>query len=533
VAASSRKQRNAIWMAGAAAAALLLAAPPAVAQSLLRGTTDEDPIIRIGRTSGEGQRNPATPAGRRTTPDVQLGTQDTLAGQPAASGPRTGPNRRATRRGAARRTAQRPAQQNFRSLEKPLNAAVTAPSGDQNVNQGLPPPPPQRRNGRSVEDPYAPLGLRLGTLSVFPTLEVSSGFDSNPARTADGLQQRKKGSAVVRTEAGFTARSDWSRHEINADVKAGYSRYPSVKSADRPDATVKIGGRFDVSKDTAIDAELRGRLDSQTPGSANLTSRAEGRPLTYQYGASLGGTQRFNRLAVSLRGTVDRSEFEDASTGNGQKLSQKDRQFTQYGLRLRTGYEISPGIIPFAEALIDTRRYDLKLDSQGYQRDSAGVQLRAGSTFEFTRTLTGEVLAGYGLRRFEDNRLRDLRGPVVEAALSWAVSPLTTVRLRGTTEFEETTLTGSSGSITRRLSADLSHAFLRNLVFNAGASFARADYNGISRKDDTLRATLGVDYSLTRNLVLKGSFAHERTTSTTPGNNISSNIWLFGAKLQY
>jgi hypothetical protein len=107
------------------------------------------------------------------------------------------------------------------------------------------------------------------------------------------------------------------------------------------------------------------------------------------------------------------------------------------------------------------------------------------------------------------------------------------VRLRGTTEFEETTQTGSSGSVTRRLSAELSHAFLRNLVFNATTSYGRADFNGITRKDDTLRASLGVDYSLTRNIVLRGSFTHERTTSTAPGNNISSNVWLFGTRLQF
>jgi hypothetical protein len=497
--------------------AALLAAVPASGQGILRGTSDEDVITRIGRTAGDARRT-AAPQPRRSAPDTVAGTA-----QPQTD--RAG--RRISRRGGV----QRPAQQNFRSLERPRNAAVTAPIPDQQVLQGLPPPPTLRRNGRAPDDPYAPLGLRLGTITVFPTLDVQGGYDSNPARAASG--QPKKGSPVVRAEGGFTARSDWSRHELSADVRGAYSRYTSLPAADRPEGSVRLGGRLDVTGDTALDGELRGRLDSQTPGSANLTSAAQGRPLTYQYGGSAGVTQRFNRLAVSLRGSIDRSEFEDARDSTGQTLSQKDRQFTQYSLRLRAGYEITPGITPFAEALIDTRRYDLRTDSQGFQRDSSGVQVRAGASFEITRTLTGEVLAGYGVRRFEDQRLRELRGPVVEAALNWSVSPLTTVRLRGTTEFEETTIANASGSLTRRLSLDLSHAFLRNLVFTTGASFARADYTGVARKDDTLRATLGVDYSVTRNLVLRGSVAREKTTSTTPGNNVSSNVFLFGARVQF
>ncbi len=527
MARSRRTHAKALWLHGAAMAALLAAAP-AGAQGILRGTSDEDVITRIGRTSGDPQRN-ATPTGRRATPGAQL-SQPEAPLDAAPADPRARGAARSSRR-SARRGAARPAQQNFRSLERPRNTAAAAPAGDQQVPPGLPPPPPVRRNGRPVDDPYAPLGLRLGAITVFPTLETSAGYDSNPSRAVSG--QPRKGSPVARVEGGFTARSDWAIHEINADVRAAYSRYTSLPSSDRPEGSARLGGRFDIGRDTAIDAELRGRLDSQTPGSANLTSAAQGRPLTYQYGGSLGATQRFNRLALSLRGSIDRSTFEDASDSNGQRLSQQDRNYTQYGLRLRAGYEVSPGIIPFAEALVDTRQYDLRLDSQGFQRNSNGLQGRVGSSFEITRTLSGEVLAGYGLRRFEDQRLRDLRGPVVEAALNWSVSPLTTVRLRGTTEFEETTLTGSSGSITRRLSAELSHAFLRNLVFTAGASFARADYNGVTRKDDTVRATLGVDYNLTRNLVLRGSFARDRTVSNAPGNNVSSNVWLFGARLQY
>jgi hypothetical protein len=525
-------------LAALALAGTMLGGFPAIAQGL-RGTVDEDPISRVGRTAGDQSRNnQITPTGRRAVnaPPLRQNVRRRQAGQAGAPPQNRGiapdPVLQNLPEGTLPTSVQprRPSQQNFRSLERPANRAVIAPGPDEIVHQGLPPLlPPRRARSNDPIDPYSPLGLRLGTLVLLPSVDVQTGYDSNPERRSG----QKKGSAFARTDVGFTARSDWSTHELTTEVKGGYSRYFSVPDASRPDGNARIGLRLDYTKDTAFDFELRGRLDTQTPGTANLTGRAEGRPLTYQYGGSAGVTQRFNRLALSLRGSVDRSTFDDASLGNGLKLSQQDRNFTQYSLRTRAGYEVTPGIIPFAEVLLDTRQYDQRVDSTGFQRESKGLQARIGSSFEITRTLTGEIAGGYGLRRYEDQRLRDIRGPVVEGALAWSVSPLTTVRLRGTTEFEETTQVGSSGSVTRRISAELSHAFLRNLVFTAGAGFGRADFNGINRKDDTLRANLGIDYSLNRNIVLRASYQHERTTSTAPGNNVSSNVWLFGTKLQF
>lgn len=71
---------------------------------------------------------------------------------------------------------------------------------------------------------------------------------------------------------------------------------------------------------------------------------------------------------MTLRGSVDRSDYEDARLASGSILSQKDRNQTQYGLRLRAAYELTPGIKPFIQGEIDTRRFDEKIDSSGYER---------------------------------------------------------------------------------------------------------------------------------------------------------------------
>jgi hypothetical protein len=511
---------------------------PAQAQVFLRGTTSEDPIQRVGPTAGEAARStvrapraqssatgtppqPARRAGARQAGSSQAGASDGDSGQ---TGSLTAPQ-------DIRTPPPRPRQQNFRSLERPSNTAVRRPTGDQAVAQGLPPVVVPSRRPLVEADPYAPLGLRLGSFQVFPVIDQQIGYDDNALSRSQG--QQRKGAVFSRTGAQFQARSDWATHSLSADVQGAYSKFLNVTGADRPEGQATVNGRLDVTRDTAVLMDLRGRIDSETPGTVNLTGAAGERPLTYQYGAGLGVTQRFNRLAVSARAGVDRSTFSDTVLSGGGSLTQVDRNFTQYALRLRAGYEVTPGMIPFVDVQVDQRRRDQQVDAAGFRRDSDGLQLRLGTTLELTRILTAEVAAGYGGRRYADARLPELRGPLLEASLNWSVSPLTTVRLRGTTEFDETTQAGSSGSLTRRVSLDVTHALLRNLTLSAGASYQQSDFNGITLKENGLRATVGLEYSLNRNLVLRASYAHSRTESSRANSNISSNIYLFGARLQF
>ncbi len=532
-------------MAALLLAGISLAATAAHGQSVLRGAVDDDPLQRVGRTASEAARNAVRPPTQRATtasalqrrasrPRIRTTTPASTDDSPAAARaaglqsigiqPVIAPDPVAT-------PPRRPRQQNFRSLERPVNTAVPLPAGDQLVNQGLPAVLPPIRRTASQANPYDPIGLRLGPALVFPTLDASIGYDSNPESVNSG--QRKKGAVFARTEASLIARSDLPSNEVTVDLRGGYSKFFGVEGADRPDAQGRIGLRLDYTRDTAFDFELRGRIDTETPGTVNLVGGTQERPLTFQSGATAGVTQRFNRLAVSARATVDRSTFSDTTLAGGGILTQQDRNFTQYGLRLRTAYEITPGFVPFTEALVDTRRRDEAVDNAGFRRDSDGLQVRGGTSFEITRTLTGEVLAGYGIRRASDQRLRDLKGPVAEGTLAWSVSPLTTIRLRGATEFEETTQAGSTGAITRRITAEISHALLRNLNLTAGTNFARSDFSGINRREDTVRSSVGFDYSLTPNAVLRGSYINARTISSQAGNSISSNIFLFGGRLQF
>lgn len=385
------------------------------------------------------------------------------------------------------------------------------------------------RRPLATDDAYAPLGIKLGTITVLPAFTQSLGYDTNP----DQLNGRgAKGSVASRSEAEIAFRSDWSAAELAGELRGSYLEYPQNEAASRPNAVGAVRLRVDVNRDLRLDAEGRFLVDSQRTSSADLqATAATGRPLIASYGATVGATQAYNRLSVSLRGSVDRFTFEDAQLAGGAVLSQRDRNQNQYGLRLRTAYEVSPTISPFVDVLADTRIYDLTRDANGLRRDSDGVGITAGASFALARTVTGEISAGLQHRTYVDPSLRAINAPLLNAAVVWSASPLTTVRLAAVTSVTETTLAGSSGAVTETASLEVQHDLLRNLSITLGGAYLQNTYQGVRINETGFSATARVDYRFTRWLTLRGTYLYQQIDSSVPSASFHDNTFLLGLRV--
>ena len=434
-----------------------------------------------------------------------------------------------------------------RREERRLRPALPVVAPDAEIPR-IPPPPtvaalpalPVKPRPRPDPDPFAPAGIGIGSLRLRPFVESGIGYDSNPNRVTTPL----RGSAFWRGDAGVAIQSDWSQHAVTGSLRAGYSDYFSEPRANRPDGVGAVAGRIDLTRDTSINVGGAFALDTLRPGSPELlgvtTAGSTNRPLVWTLGGYGGVTHRFNRLEVSLRGTVDRSEYGNASFSDGTRQYLSLNNYTTVGIVPRLSYELTPGLRPFLEATLDKRVYDNTSDVNGYRRSSKGVTVRGGAAFELTRLVAGEVSGGVIERNYDDQRLPTLRGPVVDAALIWTATPLTTVTLRGSTTVNETTIANVSGALTRRVSGEIAHALLRNVTLVGSAAYQTSDYKGADLATSPTGAinekffTAGVraEYNLTRTVVVKASYNHERLKSTVAGSDYTANIFLLGLRLQ-
>ena len=454
----------------------------------------------------------------------------------AISDARLTQNQNRTRRGAASLDAAAPpspnggASGNAGAAANP-NAGATPPVGG-----GAPPatdlaqdlPRPLVRRPVVDDKPFDPIGIEAGAFRLRPAIELSAGYDTNPARTPAG--GGASDFAIVAPE--LQVNSNWSRHELTANLRGSYTAYGAQPSQDRPAFDGRIDGRVDVTRNTRLDLESRLLVATDNPGSPNIPVGLARLPVFADVGGTVGLGQRFNRFDVALKGLIDRTAYQQSVFTDGTVASNDDRDFDQLSTQLRAEYEVTPGVKPFVALDADTRRYDLALDRSGFARDSNGRAARLGSTFELSRILTGQVAFGHLTRSYVDPRLPDLSGPTFDASLTWLASALTIVKLTALTTANETTLAGASGAFTHEIGLEVDHAFRTWLELTLRLVGDRDDYVGIALRNDRYLVSTALAYKLTRQVWLKSELRREWQISNVPGNDYQAYVALIGVRLQ-
>jgi hypothetical protein len=561
---SGRAARARRWRDASAACVLLaaLGGGPAQAQTIdaLRPVRDgflapQDSPLRRTVVSGLSDAAPTvgvdTPISASSPPRQTGGP---LPGRPAASGAAD------TGYDSLNRTRKKPRYYPAQPRPKPPPGPGTRPSGELTgqLRPTLPPsasankPPipaamagtvpgqPPRKRLKIDDDPFGAVGDYAGPFLVKGAVELSAGYDSNPARLGN-----PRGMPAWMIAPEFLAVSNWERHALVADLRGSFTGYgstlparldggvnPAPTTLDRPDFTGHLDGRLDVSRDTSVGAQLRLRAATDNPGSPNVQAGLARYPVATTLGTTIGIDQRFNRLQISAGATADRTSYQQSKLTDGSATSNDDRNFNQYGGIGRVSYEVMPGLKPFAEIQGDSRVHDQRFDRAGYQRDSAGGTAKAGSSFEFTRLLTGELSIGYATRSYVDPRLNRLQGFLTSASLVWSATPLTTARFLSDTQLAETTVAGASGVLVRTYTVQVDHDFRRWLTGIGKFSFGTLDYQGYGRSDRTYSAEGNLVYKMTRSLWVKGSLRYDKLDSNITGAGSSGTVVMLGVRLQ-
>jgi hypothetical protein len=429
---------------------------------------------------------------------------------------------------------------------KPLPRISSPPS--QSANKTPLPPAmtgavvgqPYRKRLKPDDDPFGAVGDYVGSFLVKGAVEIGGGYDSNPGRFND----KERGSAFYRIAPELLIATDWERHSIVADLRGSFTGYdktfpstPGVASSvptvvDRPDFIGTVKGRFDVTRDTHVLSELRLRVGTDNPGSPNIQAGLSKYPIFTTTGGSLGIEQNFNRLQITASATADHTAYQDSKLTDGTTFSNDDRNFNTFGGIARASYEVMPGLKPFGEVQGDTRVHEVSVDRNGYQRDSNGGYAKAGTTFEFTRLLTGEVSIGYAMRSYQDPRLTQLTGLLTSGSLVWSASPLTTVKFIANTSVDETTVPGVAGVLTRTYTAEVDHDFRRWLTGIGKFTYGTLDYQNGNRLDTIYSVSGDLIYKLNRNLWVKGTLRRDWLESSVAGMSSASTVMMLGVRVQ-
>lgn len=424
-------------------------------------------------------------------------------------------------------------------LSIPPSATANKPPVPPAMAGTIPGQPPRRRL-RLDDDPFGAVGDYAGSFLIKTAVEVMAGYDTNPGRLYS-----PQGRAFYMVSPEFLAVSDWERHAVVADLRGSFTGYGSDLTPnadgtplsapldiDRPNFVGHVDGRFDVSRDTHLTAQARLLVSTDNPGSPNIQAGLARYPLYSTVGGTFGVDQNFNRLNVAAGATIDRTDYQWSKLTDGTSSSNDDRNFTQYGGVGRVSYELTPAVKPFLEVEGDSRVHDLYLDRAGYARDSNGGYAKAGTSFEFTRLLFGEVSIGYAMRDYADTRLGRLEGLLTTASLTWTATPLTTAKFYSDTQLGETTLPGTSGVLSRTYTVEVDHDFRRWLTAIGKFTYGTLEYKGDNRTDSIYSVSTDLIYKMTRSLWVKGTVRRDWLDSNQPGQSSASTVVMLGVRVQ-
>jgi hypothetical protein len=376
-------------------------------------------------------------------------------------------------------------------------------------------------------DPFAPIGTKIGSFLLFTAVEADYDFNSNIFASPEPV-----GDSALEVRPAVRLASNWSRHAVELRASGDLSFHDRFSTEDDRAYLVEALGRLDVTSFTNLQGFVA-HEEAQESRSAINASSAGTRPDIVVNRGRLALNHRFNRLTVQLRGAVIDTQY-GTNIFDGEPQSNADRDFTLYDQAIRPMWEFSPYLFLFSDISLNQRIYDIPAFTDGLIRSSKGERYRAGVSFgEVSQILRGTISLGYGVQTPDNKQLEPIDGLLIDANLTWAITPITTLLLTASTDVAETTTADSGGVLERQYGAELRHNFSTRWVGIGGLGYFTRDFVGAGINENQFTAAVGTEYYLSREAVLFSRYQHTVFDSTQPNSSYTVEEVQAGVRLRH
>lgn len=341
-------------------------------------------------------------------------------------------------------------------------------------------------------------------------------FASNGGEVSDTVYELSGGVTLKgESEAGF----------IKAFGTFDLEHYNDVDDENAEDFSLGLkagtnfaGGKLTAGASHALNTEARtdrmARRDTRERTEFTVDSADVG------FSVGLGGS-------VELSGSADISAFdyEDGVTrigGFAVDQDRRDRTVTSQSLRL--DWSMQDGVGMFVAVGHGDTDYDLRPPASPHNRDSSGVSVTAGLSFEIDSTLSGEIGAGWSGRSFDQAGFDDASTFVVDADLTWTPDKETTVTFAASRSFEETTVLGSPIYVATAVGVTLNRSLTERLDLSLSLSHEWDDHEQVDREDTATTFDIGLTAGLTEHVAAGVSYSYASEDSdglfASPGYDV-------------
>jgi hypothetical protein len=353
------------------------------------------------------------------------------------------------------------------------------------ISESETPEPPARRARQRAADPFAPQGIDLGGLRLYPAIEAGAIVSSNIRQSS----VNKQAGAGLSVSPSLRLESDWLRHSWQTSLRGNYTAYAKDSGANTGSLEASSRFRLDIRRTTTADFEAAYALTPTRPDDTGLAGGAEGLRLDQTGSASAALTQHLGGISVQFKTGLERQLYGDEDLAGGGTRDNSNLNFWKPSASLRLTYSDAPALQPFIEA-----GYARRLHDEDDATDSGDIDLRLGTSFDDGAIWSGEIALTYLRRDYKDDALGRLQAFGINGNLTWRPTELTAVVAEAETSLDDASTDGRNYG----LRLNISHEARENLVLEARTSLLLERNAGAD--DITASAGAGLSYQFTPEL---------------------------------
>ena len=338
---------------------------------------------------------------------------------------------------------------------------------------------------------YDPRGIRLGVLMARPSLDLSTGYDTDPAG-----QPGRAGSLEFRTAPALTLGAGWGEDRLGLALSADDRRFPADPGLDRTDWTAAAGLDLGFGRDRLRLAATQRALheDGSTIGTLPTD-----RPLPYRVSAALA-SYRFAGARVSVTPEIDVAAWRYATASlGGIAVSENDRNRDIARAGATARYALDPQT-HFVVVLRDTATRYTAPAAGAPSRNSNAVSVLAGIEDATDPMLRLRLLLGWEQRVFASATYATHAAPIAEAQAIWQPSGMTTVTATLSRRIEDAAAEGVAGYTETAAGLRIDREARRNLIVSLSIGGQYADFTGGAGRERAGQAGASATWLLNRRM---------------------------------
>ncbi len=358
-------------------------------------------------------------------------------------------------------------------------------------------------------------GVRVGGFLVSPGITVSSLYDDN-------IFLQKTGSTndlLTSIKPGLAVQSNWNRHILYLGANANIGSYNTHSEKDFSDHGAIIAGQYELTEKTFLTASLTDKDHHATRGSEEDQNGGNTIDLS-SVSQSLGFTRALSYWQFKILGKNEETRRETeldalAATDFVKRKAQS--------LSTTVSYVYMPLNELYIKNTLSQTAYHL---INGTTEDSKKTDTQVGLNFDTTGLFSGSVYGGY-LQRSNDFSLKGTNDPYLGGALSWRITPLTTLTALTTTTYSDPSLSAENGAKSTQYQISLKNSFTTRLDTTLTTGVYKNSYlataTASGRENEIYYTSLEADYRFSDNMGVRLGYDHKDKSSSLETDEYSSN----------